>query len=58
MKHIEQMANRTVESGAGKFTDGVWQEELLEAQLDSGMRVHRFFYAPGSLPGVAPRDAP
>ena len=48
MKLVEQTANRSVDSEPGKFTDGVWQEELLGPQVDAGMRVHRFFYAPGS----------
>jgi quercetin dioxygenase-like cupin family protein len=48
MKHIGQAANRTVATERGKFTEGVWQEELLDAQVTSGMRVHRFFYEPGS----------
>jgi quercetin dioxygenase-like cupin family protein len=33
---------------AGKFTDAVWQEEILQAQRDGGMRVHRFTYPPGA----------
>ena len=48
MRLVEQAANRSVDSEDGKFTDGVWQEELLQAQVSWGMRVHRFFYAPGS----------
>jgi quercetin dioxygenase-like cupin family protein len=48
MRLIEQTDNRSVDSEEGKFTNGVWQEELLKAQVSSGMRVHRFFYAPGS----------
>ena len=32
----------------GKFTPGVWHEELVEAQTDGGMRLHRFFYEPGA----------
>lgn len=48
MKLVKHGEHRSVDSEEGKFTDGVWQEELLTAQAAGGMRVHRFFYAPGS----------
>jgi quercetin dioxygenase-like cupin family protein len=48
MRLVKQRENRTVEAEERKFTEGVWQEELLEAQTSGGMRAHRFFYAPGS----------
>ena len=48
MRIVEQRANRSTDTEDAKFTDGVWQEELLSPQVESGMRVHRFFYAPGS----------
>jgi quercetin dioxygenase-like cupin family protein len=48
MRLVTQRENRTVEPERRKFTEGVWQEELLEAQTSGGMRAHRFFYAPGS----------
>jgi quercetin dioxygenase-like cupin family protein len=30
-----------------KFTEGVWQEVLLDHQTPDGMRAHRFSYPPG-----------
>jgi quercetin dioxygenase-like cupin family protein len=32
----------------GKFTPGVWHEEIVEAQVGGGMRLHRFSYDPGA----------
>lgn len=29
------------------FTEGVWQELILDRQIPEGMRVHRFSYPPG-----------
>lgn len=39
-------ANQVGSSPAGepRFTNGVWQEEILDYQIDKGMRVHRFSY--------------
>jgi quercetin dioxygenase-like cupin family protein len=34
-------------AGEGRFTTGVWQELILDYQLDKGMRVHRFSYPAG-----------
>jgi quercetin dioxygenase-like cupin family protein len=48
MRLVLQRKNRSVVAEERKFTEGVWQEEILEAQTSGGMRVHRFFYTPGS----------
>jgi quercetin dioxygenase-like cupin family protein len=48
MRLVLQTENRSVGADERKFTEGVWQEELLAAQTSGGMRAHRFFYAPGS----------
>jgi quercetin dioxygenase-like cupin family protein len=48
MRLVMQAENRSTRAASGKFTEGVWHEELLEAQTSGGMRAHRFFYAPGS----------
>lgn len=48
MKRVLQRENRSVRPDTRKFTEGVWHEELLEAQTPGGMRAHRFFYPPGS----------
>jgi quercetin dioxygenase-like cupin family protein len=48
MKLVPQAANRSRPGETGKFTPGVWAEELMEAQTGGGMRAHRFFYAPGA----------
>lgn len=32
----------------GKFTPGVWHEEIVEAQTEKGLRMHRFSYEPGA----------
>jgi quercetin dioxygenase-like cupin family protein len=34
-------------AGEPRFTSGVWQEEILDYQIDKGMRVHRFSYPAG-----------
>lgn len=47
MRLNQQEQNASVNAEEGMFTDGVWQEELLEAQMPKGLRAHRFFYAPG-----------
>jgi quercetin dioxygenase-like cupin family protein len=48
MKLIRSNDVRPRAAGEKKFTEGVWHEEILEAQQEAGMRVHRFVYDPGS----------
>lgn len=47
MKLVAQRDNQASDAEDEKFTDGVWQEELLGAQTPGGMQASRLFYAPG-----------
>jgi quercetin dioxygenase-like cupin family protein len=49
-KHFEVVSEADVPSTPGsgdKFSDGVWQAEILSGIQPGGMRGHRFAYAPG-----------
>jgi quercetin dioxygenase-like cupin family protein len=48
MKIVPADQVTSAETGADRFTGGVWQSEALPRERPDGMRAHRFVYAPGA----------
>ncbi|MEV2267776.1 cupin domain-containing protein [Nonomuraea africana] len=46
MRFVGEDQIKTTIPSRKRFTDGVWEAEILDAVREGGMRAHRFFYRP------------
>ena len=48
MRFVREVAVTSAAAPSEKFTEGVWQAEILPAAREGGLRAFRFVYEPGS----------
>lgn len=48
MRFVREDEVRSAPAASERFTDGVWQADILPARHEGGMRAVRFVYRPGS----------